>query len=250
MSDVDLKQQLLSWLEKQGYYLEMKVAKALRGIGQEVVQSWYYEDPEAGKSREIDVVGRFTDEGGFIQAYFVIECKKTSKPWILFTSDRAVYNRYRSFAIMTERAQAAVLKNMTAMKSIPWFTKEGRVGHGITEAFTSGDDITFKAGMAATKAAISFLKSDLPQLAMAFYFPVVVVEGPLYECYLDESSNAKLEQIDMGHLLYPVTVGKYSGSSLCIVTAQAFDRHCAEVKELFSRLTSLLSNEVEDLRKH
>ena len=44
-----------NWLETQGYTLEMRAASAFRAIGFDVRQSSHYDDPETGKSREIDV---------------------------------------------------------------------------------------------------------------------------------------------------------------------------------------------------
>jgi hypothetical protein len=78
------------WLDKQGYPLEMKVAKALHENGFHPLQSNYYRDPETEKYREIDVVGQvaYTYKHHNIIFQLIIECKNNlSKPWITFSSD-------------------------------------------------------------------------------------------------------------------------------------------------------------------
>ncbi len=76
------------WLEKQGYPLEMTVASKLARVDLDVTQSSYYDDPETGDPREIDVVAEFalpSDTRSIIfRLLFPIECKKSSSPWVAF----------------------------------------------------------------------------------------------------------------------------------------------------------------------
>ena len=45
---------------------------------------------------------------------------------------------------MTNNASQAVNNHLDRMLEIDWFNKNGRLGYGITEAFTSKEDETFK----------------------------------------------------------------------------------------------------------
>jgi hypothetical protein len=89
----ELENKIRDWLEKQGYPLEMMVARALQEIDAGISQSPYYIDPETEKPREIDVVARWMktekNAGGFLkfELFLFIECKSQQKgPWIVFSN--------------------------------------------------------------------------------------------------------------------------------------------------------------------
>jgi len=84
-----IEEKLHTWLEAQGYPLEMRVAKAFQIAGARVIQSEYYTDPSTEESREIDVVADWQTriDNLLVRVSFVIECKSSKdKPWILFVS--------------------------------------------------------------------------------------------------------------------------------------------------------------------
>src|SRR6476469_3471123 len=66
-----------TWLDKQGFPLEMRTASAFRAAGFDVRQSSYYVDAETGKAREIDVIAYDPDPLmlGLTRIVFVLECK-------------------------------------------------------------------------------------------------------------------------------------------------------------------------------
>jgi len=85
----DLASRIRSWLGEQGYPLELRVAHAFQSAGFEVSSSEYYNDPDEGKPREIDVIASMSAFvcGISIQIAFMIECKSSKKkPWVLFCS--------------------------------------------------------------------------------------------------------------------------------------------------------------------
>jgi hypothetical protein len=75
------------WVLEQGYPLEMHAAKVFREVGFEVQQAQLYSDSKSGKWREIDLVVISPDLMGVTRITFAVECKSSSKPWILFTSN-------------------------------------------------------------------------------------------------------------------------------------------------------------------
>lgn len=250
MTEETLEQKIITWLNTQGYGVEMKVATSLIAAGYQVIQSWFYSDPETGSSREIDVVGRINDAIGLLNIYSVVECKRSSKPWIVFTSEKATFNRVLSFAITTKEARNAIIDNIEQMIEIDWFKKEGRVAYGITEAFTSKEDETFKAGMAATKAAIALLQDEVispDRSVLSLFFPTVVLDGRLFECYLGPDSIPLVEQIDSVYLLFPIRLGPYTGTSVRIVTLNAFESYCNELSSTYGLLRRLFSREIKKL---
>jgi hypothetical protein len=247
MTEKPLNQKILSWLGTQGYGVEMEVAKSLSAAEFQVVQSWFYTDPETETSREIDVVGRMADAVGLLSVYAVIECKKSSKPWVLFTSEQAAFNRVSSLAIMTDDTRGAIAENIQSMLEIDWFRKDGRVAYGITEAFTSKEDATFRAGMTVTKASVALLKREVNSSGRGFlslFFPTVVLDGRLFECYLGSDSNPIVEETDSGFLLFPIKLGDYGGTSVRVVTLSSLNSYCNDIGSLYHSLKRVLSGEI------
>jgi hypothetical protein len=242
--DESLQDKIHSWLETQGYTTEMKVAMSLRNAGLEVLQSYYYDDPETKTSREIDVICRLADKIGLLEIYSVIECKKSQKPWVLFTSEFAGSNRVTSFAVASEINLKVIASNIQDMIQIDWLRKDGRTAYGITEAFTTKEDTTFKAGVGATKAAIALSQSEsFSGPGLNFFFPTIVFEGQLFECYLNKNGNAMISEINSSFLNFQIQFGDRQGASIHIVRLEALNKYCQELNETFSQLKKHLKQE-------
>jgi hypothetical protein len=84
--------------------LVMEAAQACRDAGFEVRQSAHYSDPESAKSREIDVVAVDPDWSGVVEISFIVECKRSSKPWAMLCSKDTLsdYNRLFAFGVLSE----------------------------------------------------------------------------------------------------------------------------------------------------
>jgi len=113
------------WLGSQGYPLEMRVASALRQIGLWVRQSTHYVDEDTGKSREIDVLGTHAEQLGVAEIHFVVECKASTKPWVLLTSKHTLdsFNRFLALGIISHRARE-LLSEKVPSSSLRWFRKD------------------------------------------------------------------------------------------------------------------------------
>lgn len=243
MTDKDLNAKILKWLEGQGYGLEMKVAAALGVAGFDLAQSTYYEDPQTGVSREIDVVGRMTDIHmiGLLSVYPVVECKKSAKPWVLFTSESVGFNRILSFAIMNEVAIEAVTENLSRLvEEVDWFRKDGRLAYGATEAFSAGKDAVFQAATQVTKASIAHLRQTGGDRLLSFFFPTIVLDGRLFECYLGSEGEPIVAEVDSAFLNFPVQIGGHHGASVRIVTFQALDTYCKDIASVYHSLAEHL----------
>lgn len=87
MSSSPTPEQILGALRKSGYLMEQEVATELESLGLHVWTSWAFEDPDEGKSREIDVraIKRVAvDEQKKISAFveFLVECKNSTNPFV------------------------------------------------------------------------------------------------------------------------------------------------------------------------
>jgi len=245
----DLGGRVTEWLSRQGYPLEMRVASAFRSEGFSVSQSTYYADPESGNNREIDVVATRTDPIGFLQVSVVIECKSSKdKPWILFTCQEQG-NRFFNFGMLSEQARGKLVDKLFADKngilSLPWFVKSERNGYGLTVAFGSGDDPAYKAVLNALKAAIEVYREQADAMPLRFVFPVVVVEGRLFEASLDDEGAMAVSEIDDGFLTTFRSISGHYCSSVHVVTDRSIPALCVDTVELVNRLETLLKADLD-----
>jgi hypothetical protein len=191
------------WLNSQGYPLEMIVASTFRKAGFTVSLSDWYEDFETKEHREIDVTAlQWSDlrKSIALQICWQIECKiARDKPWVIFVS-MAQPERFLPFnLIASDFYRSSVLDYLKQneprekLMRLPLFEPK-YVGYGITQTFTTGLDVPYKAIMSSVKSSIDRvnklakineleLKTKRQYLCVAF--PVIVIDGKLFECLLD-----------------------------------------------------------------
>lgn len=256
----NLHLKLQDWLNEQGYPLEMLTARFFRQGGFRVNQSAYYTDTDIDKPREIDVLAShfIHDDIGYdlvaLDIEFCIECKMSiKKPWLVFT---AAHERSYEFSrpVFSKIGNSYLYKLFRQQQtSIPaMFAIPDRIGYGLTQAFTSGEDIPFKAITSAVKAAVSqAINADkmTEEIHTLCYvgFPIIVIDGLLIDCSLSETSDVILEQVDSAVLdwKYPLPNQNLS-VTVNIYTKAAFDkllRDATEVKNFlvnrFNELTNI-----------
>jgi hypothetical protein len=284
-----LEQNLLSWLEENGYPLEMKVASLLRISGKRdegeeensenfldtphIRQGSHYKDIETNTSREIDLIWSHGNYMTGANIDFVIECKNTKKPWILFTSKEAGanYNRIFSFGILSKGARHSIIdgidkrsskngsilhekiaSNMEKnMKKVPWLWKEGKIGYGITQAFEGNHDAPYKAVYSAVKASLWLLNEGINRdpdgLKYLAAFPVVVTSSPLFECYLNENEEIVLEKVDSGFLFFNQHIGKFRATCIRILTEPGLNNFVQEGKLIVKELMATFPKDTESI---
>jgi hypothetical protein len=231
-----LDARVAEWLDTQGYPLEMRVARAFRGSRFRVIQSEYYSDPETKSSREIDVIASLDAAGKdyLLRVTFVVECKMSrDKPWILFTgTSRGLADPAR----VAQRASNGLggrllmaLGKEKAAQDLEIFGLHGRPAHGVTQAFTSGTDAAFAALHGAAKATAALAShrggSSVPFLQV--FFPVVVIEGRIFEYYLADTDEPTVEEVGEGTLLWRNPVVDEPHTIVDIVTLSALPGYVA-----------------------
>jgi hypothetical protein len=211
MSNESLESKILTWLRKQGFPLELKVAKAFQGQGFSVLQSSYYTDFEEQKPRETDVIARLYShyepiDSQFInelETYAVVECKSTDKPWISFRgapiqhwgADLFLTNDYGKRLISSVRTKAGKTDLFTTKKycysAAIAFNDEGRA---------------FSAMMSVMKAAESLYKEksllnegELAAYVESVYIPIVhaaiVTSAPIFECSINDTYEIDVKEV-------------------------------------------------------
>lgn len=243
-----LEHKIEDWLNKNGYPLEMQVAKAFRDNGFTVVQSDYYEDPKTDNYREIDVCASaltlLDDKPTLMQIQYVIECKLSrDKPWVLFASefDKGKYSQMEniSWRIASENARTmlAILAASQEIDNLTTLRIGDRIGYGITQAFKeSNSDITYKAAMGVVNACIA--KKEKSRLTFTVFFPAIVIDGLLFECFMDKDSAIVLTEVEKGTLVIRNEIGGLSGVAVSVMTKAALQEFSSSAWQSSQRLMS------------
>ncbi len=223
-----LRDKVQNWLETQGYPLEMRAASIFRTAGFQVVQSDTYVDPESGKVREIDLVCSHDDRVGLASTKIVVECKSGDKPWIVFSSPHVLekFNRYLAYAILSPSVQNALLKceydHIRQKRS--WVEKPNRTGYAVVQAFKQNEDEAYGILQALIKAARTQLRTQdqtmvEPEPRFDAIFPVLAIDSPLFECYLDRKGDIHLTEVPEAEFFV-----KGDGPCVRIVTSPSLTR--------------------------
>lgn len=199
---------LASWLEKQGFSLEMRAASKFRQAGFQVKQSAHYHDRGLGKDREIDVVANLTQVSGDALVHLAVECKSSDKPWVVLISPNALdgIDPWLSWGLMTHAGVDTFASGgVVSPDELPWYTTSSECGYSLRKAFTDRDD-GFAASAAVCKAAqylVLPMQADHRQLpTYAIAFPVIVVDAPIVECRLDSEGRIQLTEVRRSQYLF------------------------------------------------
>lgn len=211
-----LESQVRDWLLRQGYPLEMEVARQFQVAGAHVIQSEYYTDTQTGESREVDVVAWWQDnfDSITIRLNLTIECKSSKdKPWVLFGSHDG---RLAGPARVSQRAASElaglalrILGRQREIQDLPIFQLPEVPAYSLTQAMTTGKDICYGAISSVAAAVAAQAREPDHHIGMLgnhnfinILIPVVVTDAKLFIATLAEDSSVDIKHIDSGLLLW------------------------------------------------
>jgi hypothetical protein len=223
MNPDDLQKAVYGWLKEQGYPLEMKVSKVFSSLGFGIRQGWYFTDPEEKKPREIDILAFFNVyEGHPLTVQFIIECKWSRKPFVVFTYSNRTPQMPSPELQQANPVGKQFIKKIVSdgiINQLSLFSPTSPLGYAMTQAhisakatneggISSNKDDAFDALMKVAKATYSMLdyythkaepirkEGDTAQYALAYLaFPLIVIDAPLFDCHLNESGDIVVEPI-------------------------------------------------------
>ena len=201
---VELTKKVKLWLNEEGYPTEFKAANICRTNDFRVWQGFHVRDEKTQLPREIDVVASrdHPTRDHLIRVEHVLECKwSKNKPWIVFTSSNAhiapAACTAQTIGNLLGSAVIWALAGDSSLHSLDYFWTPDRPGFGGRQAFSKGVDHFYAAVAAVSDLSFLLAQRDEnlvgPQYEMprnaVLAFPVVVVEGQLFEAYFDEALN-------------------------------------------------------------
>jgi len=248
---LELKHKVLNWINKEGYPLEMKASQLLRKIGFEVGQSIFYMDSDTHDSREIDIVAYkyFKIKDSWVTFAFVIECKSSlDKPWVAFTSkeERLYPNDFIIHRNANNKGKQILEKISTndKAKELSLFKLKERTAYSTVRAFSEGVDMTYKAMKSATKATYALVeKGNNSADVFRFFFPIILTESKLFECYLDEATEQNIEEINNIQLVLSNSFDSQRANFIDLITLDGFE----DLMTKYMKDINFIAKEYKDL---
>ncbi len=278
----DLPGQVKKWVEEQGYSLEMRVAKMFQENGFAVSQFDHFIDQESHSVRPVDVVATLSKDFGNsrVAAKLFIECKYSAKdkPWVVIvTSDRFDKNAFFSRTLrgnhpsnwtkidtLQGRLTARLIHNIERYRELDFFSIK-HPAYVVAEAFKSQGDHAYEAIMQISKCVEAHdddaeetykktvqgweyddyqVSSSKQGLFFSIAFPVVVINGQLFESYLAQDNTVEVSQIERGTVFVPKRQHENNPHSeiilspVTVVTEKYLDHYVVSIKDAFETLLS------------
>ncbi|MDR3665594.1 MAG: hypothetical protein P4L35_02010 [Ignavibacteriaceae bacterium] len=218
---MDVKKNIIEYLEREGFPFEMQVSQIFQKEGFSVNSSVYLEDVNSHKSREIDVIcykGKLVNKYVIFDIKFIVECKYSKlSPWIMFRADSDKSKAVKHDAMFrsaTEIGKIALLEieNTASNKDNYLFEVPNNLFYGVrcitknknNHSEIDRSDVPYQAIMQVCNGVASSIKYLEEKFNNNFisrleiYFPLIIVDGPLFECYLGETSEIIVNEIEQG----------------------------------------------------
>jgi len=247
MTHDDLPSKVRDWLQQEGYPFEMRVAQAFAKAGFRIQQSDYYDDPQTGVPREVDVVARIQSSVKsdlIFRVLFLVECKSSlDRPWLLFCSTKQgdLANPGRVAQRISSNAGAHVLFGLSHDKDVQnlaLFRLRAPIGYGLKQSFAKDKkekDIAYAAmcsvGNAAKAGAMQWIKHPHEPRIVELIFPVIAIDGRLFRCWLDEANVLSVGEVASGTLLWRNAFGHLGHTIIDIQTTSSLEEFAAESYE-------------------
>ena len=249
-------------IARSGFPLELRTGAQFASAGFDVRHSSYYIDRDENKGREIDIVAQsYAEMGdrGMLGITCVVECKKSVHPWVAFSTPRAPW--MTAFGLVHNRRGLPTLKHSPtstlALARAFHFHDAKRVGRSFMETHSKGMDGSgpfYSAIMSVCKAASheidqsrpdgEYVLGDQPDLQL--YLPTVVVEGRLFEAWLD---GGVLQTEEREHIVveqnYMSAKYRRSGAVVDVVTESGLPSHIETIKATWKRVQQTVRLDID-----
>ena len=198
------KNKITEWINKNGYPFELRTAKSFLKAEFTVAQSIFYEDPITNKFRETDIIAHTTKliNNVWVNLTFVVECKSSiDKPWISFNNDQIENFTGKNLPILTTRNGRKLMDEISKnsrFKSDLLFPNKQKMGYSLIRAFANNKDMAYAATQNVL-SAVEYLvekSNDSNKKFMNIYFPVIAVEGELFEARISTNDEIELNEVD------------------------------------------------------
>ena len=170
---------------------------------------------------------------------FLLECKASSKPWIVFLPSEGLvkYNRLHTLAL-TSKAALNELAEKVKTPLPAYIENSDPRGYSLRQAFGTDDDPAYTAAFGLLKSCAALTRENgIPSMPRhAFAFPVLVVDSPLFECRYRQGEEIELTEVQVSSFLFQNRVPEHRGCRVTVVTRPHLDAFAAYAKELANEI--------------
>ncbi|MEQ8555023.1 MAG: hypothetical protein RIC06_00020 [Cyclobacteriaceae bacterium] len=227
-----MEDKIRQWLNTGGFPLEMKFANALLSYGFDVAQSVYFKDGESGKYRETDIIANKYKylSGQWIHVTFVVECKRSDdKPWVILKNNglsNHLGNQLPIYCTTNANNFIQSVSEYTVYKSDLLFKNERSIGYSVQAAFNKGMDKSYESIQSVTKACEYFSsKLNERRNVCAFYFPILLVEGNLFEATYN-NGETEINKVSTSEILLTRSFHEHGNSHIFLFDHSNLDSIC------------------------
>ncbi|MEI8594212.1 hypothetical protein [Photobacterium sp. Hal280] len=236
-----LSNKVLDWMNKTGFPLEMKTALSFRKQSFDVYQSYDYKDFESDKSREIDVLAIHIDQTskGMIDVAYVMECKASKKPWVVLKGKTLSdsYHRLNSFCIASVAGREAFVDKLIngELEYIRDYTETSKyAGYDFRQAMGGDHDPAYGAAIGVIKACLGYIQDRTCNVSdrLCYCFPVIVVDSPLFECWLNETGELELQEVQRSCFKFSSYHSERVSTTVTVITKSELDAFSSEAERV------------------
>lgn len=280
-----VEEYLTEEIKKSGYPLEIEVSSILRDSGEWVpLNQQYYLDDEQNEGRTIDIasinLGRWTKSNSLpktepfnMRTDMVIECKKSNThAWVFFTVPEVYRAPFFSgqtlefLSVLTNgkfsiRGEVVPFFRNMATDSLLHYDRFERIAIVYDEINLSGKSRGKERGeiFEAVNQIAKYTCYDFERITkrireitsrlFCFYFPVIVFDGKMYECIIEENIP---KLFNRNHILLRTSYRpKYSDEALNygidVVQREEFPKFIQEIQNDIYRLAERISERRDKL---
>ncbi|PIZ26588.1 MAG: hypothetical protein COY46_04400 [Chloroflexi bacterium CG_4_10_14_0_8_um_filter_46_9] len=283
----DITPEMKKAIERSGYLLEAEVAEIVRQQGYFVIPNHAFRDPESGENREIDIFAISAEvikrkEEDFIFPILLIECKNIQSPLVFFSREE-VPSRYIvgdlqisgiPKEIKTKDGFDEDLAEYLKLEKICHYYRAGNISTQFC-AIVSKKDKKDKDFIATHKIdsplgnlyesmilpvikALHYEKEEHensyypdPQnetINLQLYYPIVVINGSLFECLLKESGEPTYKSVQRVNFLRRYQSTEISGDyRIDIVAKESLGELLGEIDKEIEMITKRIKQGRDEL---
>tara|TARA_R110002049_G_scaffold63_6_gene384 strand:+ start:13108 stop:13914 length:807 start_codon:yes stop_codon:yes gene_type:complete len=252
----ELENKVKKWILKNGYPFEMKVANLFKKSNFKVSQSVLYKDEDTGKLRELDVISYSNVEVNkvWFNFTFVIECKKsTDKPWVVFKNDNLHNQQLERYKPFATRNAEILFKKTNALKNNKFellFPNLLNSGFNLVTSLKESKDLAYSSTTSLLKAC-KYLTEKFNEStsvrACNIYIPLIIIEGILYESFLDIENELKLIEVDNSSILNTKVFSEGNSNVITIVSSKNLENFIEKIKERTVLFFKTYEKEIEEV---
>jgi hypothetical protein len=250
---MDIENKIVDWLNKNGYPLEMNVAKTFSQEGFHVDQSDYFYDEETSNYRELDIIASIERETDNVcyEVRFLIECKYSAEhPWVVFKNKKNEGDSYTLMVMPGDelgRKMAFYYSWHKEIRKLPVLCNHKSIGYAAVETLKNTDkkDNCYSALMSLSKAL--YFHSEKPKFThragrkmSQIFVPIVVIKGKLFEAYLNEKDEVEIRNVTRSSVSWNNPICGNQSSLIHIVTQDSLVKFCKIAKSSATKLLDIV----------